>query len=144
VMSNLRSMKNVYAMPTLLKFLVMMGYCAPVFVLGSIRGVRVSEAFISGSRWWSSGGGLVLLIAVVAMFAAACGASRRSKWAVPLYIAGSTGLVLAGLIAMHLAQMPIAEHWYVVVGQFSFADVAALYLCISRGVRRYFYGEKNA
>lgn len=137
-MSKLGSTEDPRAMPALLRFLTILGFCTPLFVFGSLHGIRVYEAFISGSRWWASGGGYVLLVAAIAMFVGAYGMNRRSKWGLTAYIAGSAAIGLAGMIAMQGAQISVTEHWYVIAGQFVLTAAIALYLCLSGGVKRYF------
>ena len=142
-MSELPSKNNARAMPAPLRLLISLGFIAPLFVFGSFDGIRVLDILSSGPRWWAYGGMGVLLIGAVAMFAAAYGMSRRSKWGVPIYVTGSVSFSFAGLIVMHVAKISVEQNWFVIAGQLAFSGIIATYLYANKKVKKYFCGAHS-
>jgi hypothetical protein len=134
-------LKNLKAMPSVLKWLTAVSLVPPIFFLGTLipnGSINVNGQPMPNSVWWACGAGAVVAVLAVIMTIAVLMLVRRSKYARPFLLVGMTATFLSGTLLARLTGSSVtAPLWLDIANSIPVAAIAA-YLYANKAVRKYF------
>ena len=134
-------LKNLKAMPRVLKWLTAISLVPPIFFLGTLipnGSINVNGRPMLNSIWWACGAGAVVAVLAVIMTIAVLMLVRRSKYARPVLLVGMTATFLSGTLLARLTGSSVtAPLWLDIANSIPVAAIAA-YLYANKAVRKYF------
>lgn len=134
-------LNNLKAMPNVLKWLTAVSLVPPIFFLGTLipnGSIDVNGRPMLNSIWWACGAGAVVAVLAVIMTIAVLMLLRRSKYARPILLVGTTATFLSGALLAKLTGSKVTEPlWLDIANLIPVAAIAA-YLYANKAVRKYF------
>jgi hypothetical protein len=133
--------KNLKAMPGILKWLTAVCLVPPIFFLGTLipnGSINVNGQPMLNSIWWACGAGAVVAVLAVIMTIAVLMLLRRSKYARPVLLVGTTATFLSGTLLAKLTGSNVtAPIWLDIANLIPVAAIAA-YLYANKAAQKYF------
>jgi hypothetical protein len=134
--------KSFKAMPSILKWLCVVGLVPPLFLFGTLipnGSINVDGKPMANSDWWSSGAGAVVAVLAIVMTAAEIMLLRRSKYGRPIYLIGMALTMASGPPIEKLLEPNATPYLQPLVFNLVIVVLVAWYLYGNKAVQKYFH-----